>query len=83
MVVGAGRRRSPAYTARVKLKINGETTESAAGRLTVADLIASRPCPSGACAVEINRRLAPRREWPTTELSDGDEIEIVTLVGGG
>ncbi len=65
------------------LKINGEMTESKAGRLTVADLVASRPCPSGACAVEINRRLAPRREWPTTELRDGDEIEIVTLVGGG
>lgn len=34
-------------------------------------------------AVELNRRVVPRGEHPRTLLSEGDRIEIVTLVGGG
>jgi sulfur carrier protein len=34
-------------------------------------------------AVELNRRVVPRAEHPTTVLVDGDRIEVVTLVGGG
>ena len=34
-------------------------------------------------AVELNRRVVPRSEHRQTVLSDGDQIEIVTLVGGG
>ncbi len=35
------------------------------------------------CAVEVNKRLVPHREHAAAELRDGDQIEIVTLVGGG
>lgn len=34
-------------------------------------------------AVELNRRVVPRSEHRQTLLADGDQIEIVTLVGGG
>ena len=34
-------------------------------------------------AVELNRRVVPRGEHRQTVLSDGDQIEVVTLVGGG
>lgn len=34
-------------------------------------------------AVELNRQVVPRSEHHQTLLSDGDRIEIVTLVGGG
>lgn len=34
-------------------------------------------------AVELNRRVVPRAEHATTVLSDGDCLEVVTLVGGG
>ena len=34
-------------------------------------------------AVELNRRVVPRAEHPTTILADGDRVEVVTLVGGG
>ncbi len=34
-------------------------------------------------AVELNRRVVPRNEHRQTVLSDGDRIEVVTLVGGG
>jgi len=36
-----------------------------------------------AFAVEVNRRVVPRRDHAATLLQDGDSIEIVTLVGGG
>ena len=35
------------------------------------------------CAVEVNRRLVPRADHASFGLSEGDEVEIVTLVGGG
>jgi sulfur carrier protein len=35
------------------------------------------------CAVEVNRTLVPRRDHAGHVLRDGDEVEIVTLVGGG
>ena len=34
-------------------------------------------------AVEHNREILPRRLWDETFLNDGDELEIVTMVGGG
>jgi thiazole synthase len=34
-------------------------------------------------AVERNRRIVPRAEWPNAVLSDGDELEVVQFVGGG
>lgn len=34
-------------------------------------------------AVELNQNVVPRSEHRQTFLSDGDRIEIVTLVGGG
>jgi thiamine biosynthesis protein ThiS len=34
-------------------------------------------------AVELNRRVVPRTQHSSTRLSDGDRVEIVTLVGGG
>ena len=34
-------------------------------------------------AVELNRRVIPRADHATTVFSDGDRVEVVTLVGGG
>ncbi len=34
-------------------------------------------------AVELNRRILPRAEFGETPLRDGDEVEVVTFVGGG
>lgn len=34
-------------------------------------------------AVERNREVVPRAEHPTTSLAEGDQLEVVTLVGGG
>lgn len=34
-------------------------------------------------AVEINGRIIPKNEYETTQIMDGDKIEIVHFVGGG
>lgn len=34
-------------------------------------------------AVELNKQILPRARYGQTRLADNDELEIVTLVGGG
>ena len=34
-------------------------------------------------AIELNREIVPRDQWPETPLKDGDRLEIVHFVGGG
>ena len=34
-------------------------------------------------AVERNREVVPRAQHASEQLSDGDELEVVTFVGGG
>lgn len=34
-------------------------------------------------AIEVNRELVRRTAFATTDLRDGDTVEVVTLVGGG
>ena len=36
-----------------------------------------------ALAVEVNRAIVPRSTYAEHPLAEGDEIEIVTIVGGG
>lgn len=51
--------------------------------LTVAKLLSDLGKDPKQLAVEVNLRVIPRSEHVTTELRDGDHVEIVTLVGGG
>ncbi len=37
----------------------------------------------GAMAVELNAEIVPRDQFGQTILNSGDEVEVVTLVGGG
>ncbi len=71
----------------MRVRVNGDLMEFEGERASVSEILerlAERGTPVGrACAVEVNRTLAPRREHGTTFVVDGDAIEIVTLVGGG
>jgi thiamine biosynthesis protein ThiS len=49
----------------------------------VADLLVELKVSPQHVAVEINRQLVPRRLHGETRLAEGDEMEVVTLVGGG
>lgn len=66
----------------MQIKLNGQDREIA-GPLTVAGLVESLGMKARFVAVERNRELVPRAEHPSTPIEEGDEIEVVTLVGGG
>lgn len=66
----------------VTIKINGEQ-RFIPEATTVAGLLEQLNLDPKFLAVERNRELVPRTEHAGCELCDGDEIEIVTLVGGG
>jgi sulfur carrier protein len=72
---------SPALN-RVKLNVNGEPLEVAAGT-TVADVIGALGCGTRGVAVAVNTHLVRRGAWPEAELADGDNIEVLHAVAGG
>ena len=64
------------------LFINGEEKEL--GRpLSLAELIEQLGMKGDRVAVELNREIVTRTQWPETQLKDGDRLEIVHFVGGG
>ena len=70
------------FGCRVNIIVNGESREipsgtSVAGLLELLEL-AGRPV-----AVEVNFELVPHSQHTNHELAEGDQVEIVTLVGGG
>jgi thiamine biosynthesis protein ThiS len=63
------------------IKVNGEEQALPEGG-TLAALLAEHGLAPNKVAVELNRRLV-RTEKYDTGLKEGDEVEIVTFVGGG
>lgn len=66
----------------VKIRLNGDPYE-VAGPLTVATLLAHLEIDSRRVAVEHNLVVIKRAQYDTTDVRDGDEVEIVNFVGGG
>lgn len=62
--------------------VNGESKELP-DNLTVEALIELLGMSEAICAVEVNKKLVPKRERASCVLVDGQQIEIVTLIGGG
>ncbi len=65
----------------MKIRINGEEREVAEGANILA-LLADAKLKPQTVAVEVNKRLV-RTEKYDQPLKAGDEVEIVTFVGGG
>jgi sulfur carrier protein len=66
----------------MRITVNGETHELS-DDATVADLVAGMNLQPRQVAVERNKELVPRSRHAETPLSEGDSVEVVTLVGGG
>ncbi len=64
------------------IRLNGERRGVPDGT-SVAGLVEELGFAREQVAVERNRELVPRAAHATTPLADGDEVEVVTLVGGG
>jgi len=66
----------------LRVELNGEPQELAEGT-TLLSLIERLALAPERVAVELNREVVRRADWPATRLSDGDRVEVVHFVGGG
>ena len=66
----------------MKIMLNGDPYD-VPGPLTIAGLLARLDIDSRSVAVERNLVVLKRALFDTTEVTDGDQIEIVNFVGGG
>ena len=66
----------------MRIQLNGEPREIP-DSWSIADLLADLKIENRYCAVERNRSVVPREQHAASSLLDGDQIEVVTLVGGG
>jgi len=65
----------------MKVRINGQDRELPAGS-TILAVVHLHHLTEDKVAVELNRRLVRSSSY-NTELKEGDELELVTFVGGG
>jgi sulfur carrier protein len=66
----------------IQVTVNGEPLLLPAGA-TVADVLQKLSLDRRRVAVEVNLLVLPRAQHDAHHLSDGDQLEIVTFVGGG
>jgi len=71
-----------AHNVGMRIKINGQWAEHCDG-LTVSGLLEALELDMRRVAVERNTAIVRRKTFDQTTLVDNDELEIVTLVGGG
>lgn len=64
------------------IQLNGEKRDFPDG-LSLAALIETLGMKADRVAAELNLEIVPRGSWQTTQLKDGDKLEIVHFVGGG
>ena len=69
-------------SADLAITVNGEPMRLPAGA-SVSDLLERLRVATPRVAVERNREILPKAEYPGTPLADGDVFEVVELVGGG
>ncbi|MPY51520.1 sulfur carrier protein ThiS [Streptomyces acidicola] len=62
--------------------VNGERQRIAAGTALDTLVRTLTAAPSGVAAA-LNETVVPRAQWPSTALSEGDRVEVLTAVQGG
>lgn len=66
----------------MEIVINGKPREAATG-LSLAQAVALLTEAETGVAAAVNGDVIRRAVWETTQLSDGDEVEVLTAVQGG
>jgi sulfur carrier protein len=64
------------------MTLNGKPYELG-NEITIAALVRSLDLNATQVAIERNRTIVPRARWDEVILSEGDEVEVVRLIGGG
>lgn len=65
----------------MKIFINGgaETLKPC----TIEELVTLKGFAKGALVVEYNKKIVPQDQWIDIALKEGDELELLSFVGGG
>lgn len=71
-----------AVDVQIEITVNGKPRQVPAG-FSVADLVEDLGFAGRPVAVERNREVVPKRAHADTAINAGDQIELVTFVGGG
>ena len=66
----------------ISITVNGESVEIES-EMSVEQLLDTVDVPPNYLAVELNADVVPRESYGETVVCDGDDVEVVTLVGGG
>jgi sulfur carrier protein len=66
----------------LKVIVNGKTTELAQS-MNLQEFVSVRKLSSETVIIELNEKVVKKSLWTKTLLSEGDHLELVSLVGGG
>lgn len=66
----------------MNIRVNGEPRRIEPGTALDA-LVRSLTAASSGVAAALNETVVPRAQWPSTPLSEGDRVEVLTAVQGG
>ncbi len=66
----------------IQIMVNGENVQIP-DTMSVERVLDTVHVPPNYLAVEINGEVVPRQDYSTTNVTAGDHVEVVTLVGGG
>jgi len=67
----------------MRVTINGDLQEVPDTCATIRDLLAHLQLDQKIVVVEHNRRILQKEDHASSELKEGDQIELVHFVGGG
>ena len=70
-------------SALLSIRLNGEPAEVSATALEEVLALLGIDSTRRGVAVAVNGSVVPRRDWPTTDISPGDDIEVINAVQGG
>jgi sulfur carrier protein len=73
---------NPTETHSIGITVNGEARAVPSG-LNVLQLLEYLEVDPQRVAIEIDRAIVRKNEWPATGVREGAEIEVVWFVGGG
>jgi sulfur carrier protein len=66
----------------IQIHLNGTPTQSTKD-LPLFEFLAQENLNPKLIAIEFNGEILHRQHWESTSLSEGDRLEVVTIVGGG
>ncbi len=66
----------------ITIVLNGEERKID-GAVTVDRLLDLFSLPRQRVAIELNKEVVRKQDWPETQVNDSDRIEVIHFVGGG